>query len=116
VTTLAAHPGDEIALVTRLIGRAAAPQHVTIDVDNGPGRSLTVAASVPGGQISKATITSPSHTPIALADFRYACFVPPAPTFCPARRISTSAHSDTLSFSASPASPAIVTLVTVAAG
>ena len=116
--TTSARPGDVVFDDTRLFGLPGAPQPVTIDLDQGPGTSVKITASVPGGTPAVGVITSATGKPITLVVPRYTCFVPPTVTFCPALKTVAGRHHYTLTFNASPltAPAGIVLGVLVQAG
>lgn len=111
--TAAAKAGEEVVIRTRIKGTpGGAPQPLTVSFDQGPGKTLNVSASVPGGSPSRATITSAGGSPITLVSPRFACYLPPMPSFCPASKVSAAGHHYSITFQASPATPvAIVALV-----
>jgi hypothetical protein len=93
-----------------------APQTVTLSIDQGPGSKVHVSASVAGGQTSQATIKSANGSPIAIVLPRYACSMPPVPTFCPAMQIFAGFHRYMLKFAAAPTTPRITLYATVQRG
>jgi hypothetical protein len=106
-------PGDNVLLISRVTGRIrGAAQTLTVTIDQGPGKSLTVTAAVPSGAPSSATLTS-SHGKIAVVEPRYTCFLPPFPTFCPALGTSAKGHTYTLKFGVAPGASPPVLLVAV---
>jgi hypothetical protein len=103
------HPGDVVTIGTHLTGTVVgAPQPVSLSFSQGPAKSITVSASVPGGTPAKATLTSATGSPIAIVLPRYRCGLPPSPTFCPPSKIVASSHRYTLTINASPKTPPIV--------
>ncbi len=104
-STVSAKPGATIDLRTRLTGPfAGAAQKLTITLDQGPGKTITATATVPGGKPARATITSATGAPIALVLPRFVCNLPPVATFCPAGSVAAHAHRYTLSFLVAPVS------------
>ena len=102
-TTAAAKPGDTVVLQTKLKGsKNGTPQPVTVSFNQGPAKTLTVSASVPGGAVSRATITSATGSPIALVTPRYSCFLPPKPTFCPLSKVKAAGHHYSITFPGAP--------------
>jgi hypothetical protein len=117
LATATVKPGDTVILLTHLKGALlGAPQTVTVTINQGPGTSLKMSASVPGGPTASATIKSATGSPIAVVSPRYGCSVPKTQTFCPARQITAGSHRYTLEFSASPRTPGIVVLASVQPG
>lgn len=103
------HPGDVVTIGVHLGGTVVgAPQPVTLGFSQGPAKSITVSASVPGGTPAKATLNSATGNPIAIVLPRYRCGLPPSPTFCPLSKIVAASHSYTLTIDASPKTPPIV--------
>jgi hypothetical protein len=105
-----AHPGDSVVLISRVASKLrGATQPLTLTIDQGPAKKITVTASVPGGTPAKATITSATGSPIAIVLPRYVCGLPPFPTFCPAKQTKVAHHRYTVVFPAAPgtAAPAI---------
>jgi hypothetical protein len=93
-------------LKTKLKGASGgAPQAVTITFDQGPAKTLNVSAGVPGAPSSKATIVSGSGAPITLVLPRYACYLAPAPTFCPPSKAAAASHRYSVTFPGSPTTP-----------
>lgn len=117
LATARVKPGDSVILLTHLKGALlGAPQTVTVTIDQGPGTTLKMSASVPGGQSTPATIKSATGSPIALVLPHYSCSVPPARTFCPASQITAHSGRYMLKFLASPRTAGIVVIGTVQAG
>jgi hypothetical protein len=84
--TAEARSGDYVQLRTLVRTAAdAPPRRLSITVARrGTGAGLKVRARpTSGGKGSTATITSASGGALKLAQLRYSCFAPPAPTFCP---------------------------------
>jgi hypothetical protein len=108
-STASVHPGDHVVISVRVRGTVVgAPQPVALSFSQGPAKSITVSASVPGGTPSKATFTSATGTPIAIVLPRYNCGLPPSPTFCPLSKLTAASHSYALTIGATPNSPPIV--------
>jgi hypothetical protein len=108
-TAVTAQPGYTVALRTEVAGVAiGAPQPATISFSQGPGTTINVSVSDPGGKTASATIKSASGSPITIVLPRYPCYVPPTPTSCPAVRIRTSPHHYAVTFRAWPKMPPIV--------
>lgn len=102
-------PGDAVTMSVHLAGTiVGAPQPVTLSFSQGPAKSITVSASVPGGTPSKATFNSATGSPIAIVLPRYHCGLPPSPTFCPLSKVVAASHSYTLTIDASPKTPPIL--------
>lgn len=102
-STLAVHPGDVVALETRVISPiSGAPQPVTISFARGPARSITVTASVPGSTPSRATLSGAGGSTIAIDRAHFSCFLPSYPTFCPPTSSSFGPQGNRLTFQASP--------------
>lgn len=104
--TTSARPGNVVLLRARLKGgkgsENGAPQPVTLTFDQGPAKTLNLAAGVPGGAVSHATITSATGKPIALVTPRYTCYLPPTLTFCPASRVTAASHKYSVTFPGTP--------------
>jgi hypothetical protein len=115
--TTTANAGDSLLFSTVVSGAIqGAPQTVTLTIDQGPGSTVHASATVPGGQTSQATIKSADGSPIAIVLPRYACPLPPAPTFCPAMQTIAGFHRYTLKFAAAPTTPRITLYATVQKG
>lgn len=115
--TATAHPGDSLILRVSVTGRVVgAPQPVTLNLDQGPAKSLTVSAGVPGGSTSTATITSATGGRIGIVLPHYGCALPPAPTFCPPSSVKAGSHKYTVTFDATPKVPPIVITSVVQGG
>jgi hypothetical protein len=107
--SVTAGPGDVVTMYSILKGKVAgAPQPVTVTIDQGPAGTLTVSGAVPGGQTSKATVKSGLGSSIELVLPRYACYVPPYPTFCPATKLKTPPHHYELTFMSAPGVPIVI--------
>jgi hypothetical protein len=101
--------GDVVMFETHAGGKlSGAPQPVTVTIPQGPAKTLTITASVPGGAPSHATLTAASGTRIALVEPRFTCFLPPFPTFCPASKVQLTKKTYTLVFEATPNNSPIV--------
>jgi hypothetical protein len=106
--TASVHPGDVLAISVHLGGAVVgATQPLTLSFSQGPAKSITVSASVPGGTPAKATFNSATGSPIAIVLPRYHCGLPPSPTFCPLSKIVAASRSYTLTIDASPKTPPI---------
>ncbi len=107
-------PGEIVVMETHLAGRlTGAPQPVTVSFSRGPSSTITVSASVPGGHMAQATIKGAHGAPIAIGPpTDYTCFLPPVPTFCPARSIHVSDHHYAIMFATTPRTP--ITIVGLA--
>jgi len=107
-------PGDTVVMETHLAGRlTGGPQPVTVSFSRGPSSTITVSASVPGGHMAQATIKGAHGAPIAIGPpTDYTCFLPPVPTFCPARSIHVSDHHYAITFATTPRTP--ITIVGLA--
>lgn len=102
-SSVVAKPGDSLTMTTRLKGRPVGlPQAVTVTVDQGPAKSLTITAAVAGGQATTATVTGAKGKKIEIVLPRFGCTVPPQPTICPPTHVQTGAHQYKLTFMASP--------------
>jgi hypothetical protein len=99
--TLTGKPGEAVAFYTSV--PTTAPETVTLRFPSKRGRSLVITAKA-GGQAARATITSATGKPLTLQALHYACELPPAPTFCPANKVTTSPTATKIEFSASHAS------------
>jgi hypothetical protein len=120
-SSAAARPGDELEFLTRLSSRApggdnGAPQRVTIAFDQGPAATLHVIATVARGVSSTATVTGEAGASIELVEPRYACAIPPAPTYCPLLKLTAASHRYALTFAASPTTSDIELIALVQAG
>lgn len=104
-----ATPGDIVEFRT-LVPAAGRPRAVKVDLkfSQGPVTTWTATASAQG-QTSTATLASAQAKPLTLVGLRYSCALPPAPTFCPAHDVRSSAGHIAMQFSASTAVP--ITLV-----
>lgn len=104
--TTSARPGDVVLLRARLKGGKGsdngAPQPVTMNFDQGPGKTLNLSAGVPGGAVSHATITGANGQSIALVTPRYTCYLPPTLTFCPASTVTAASHKYSVTFPGTP--------------
>jgi hypothetical protein len=99
--TVKALPGQQVLLRTSILaGKSSGPQEVRINGDTGPSNTLRITA-VSAGHRSEAKITSANGSPVTLAEVRYTCALPPAPTVCPAHSVASKGHGFKLSFSAS---------------
>jgi hypothetical protein len=107
-TTATVKPGDELLLKSKLTGAAnGATQPLTLTINQGPGKSLTVTGGVPGGKTSTVTVNSANGKPIAIVTPRFSCYLPPTPTFCPASKISAGSHKYVVTFPATPGTAAV---------
>jgi hypothetical protein len=117
--TTSARPGDIVLMRARLKGGKGADngaaQPVTLSFDQGPAKTITVSASVPGSTISHATITSATGSPIALVTPRYTCYLPPTLTFCPASKVTAASHKYSVVFPGTPKTQVTVEAVVQAA-
>lgn len=115
--SVSARPGDMLAMISHLKGASrGATQRLTVSFSQGPARSIAVSARVAGGSTAHATIRSANGAAIGLVLPRFACYLSPTPTFCPARRIHAASRRYSLTFSASPRTAPVVVLVTVQRG
>jgi hypothetical protein len=102
-STTTAKPGDVLSMVTRLVGKpVGTPQPVTLTINQGPAKALTIIASVANGQSSTATVTRSNGKQLAIVLPRFGCSVPPVPTICPPTKVQTASHQYKLTFMASP--------------
>ena len=117
--TTSARPGNVVLIRAKLKGGKGAdngaPQPVTVAFGQGPAKSLTVSAGVPGGAVSTATITSATGSPIALISPHYTCYLPPTLTFCPASKVTAASHKYSITFPGTPKTPVTVEAVVQAA-
>jgi hypothetical protein len=105
-----------VTFSTRIGGAiVGAPQLLTISLSQGPAAELTVSASVPGGQPSRASIKS-GQGPIVLVLPRFVCYLPPQPTFCPPAQTVVGPHHYVLTFRVTPYTPPVGLSATVDAG
>lgn len=106
--TVSAKPGQLVVMYSEVkSGVHGAKQPVTVTLNQGPGKSLTITAAAKGGPSSTATVKSASGSPIALVLPHYTCYVTPTPTFCPASSIKTAPHRYILTFEAAPGTATI---------
>jgi hypothetical protein len=104
-------PGDHLAIAQVLTGTSVgAPQAMTVSIPQGPAKSLTIIASVPGGTAIKSKVSSADGKPIELVTPQFHCYLPPMPSPCPPSAIKLGGRHYTFTFQASPLSP--VRLVT----
>jgi hypothetical protein len=104
VKAVSAQPGDELVFRTTVPGSATPSRiSVVVAVTHQPASRWTVTASA-AGQSSSAAVTSTDGTALTLARLRYVCFLPPAPSPCPAEHVTSSATSTSLQFDAAPGS------------
>jgi hypothetical protein len=90
-------------MTTRLAGKpVGAPQAVTVTINQGPSKALTIVASVANGSTATATVTGAKGKKIAIVLPRFGCTVPPVPTICPPTKVQSSSHQYKLTFMASP--------------
>ncbi len=115
--SVSVHPGEGLTVRIGVTGKVVgAPQTVTVSFAQGPSKSLTVSAGVPGGTPSTATITSTTGRRIEIVLPRYSCLLPPAPTFCPLSKVVAAAHKYTIVYNATPKTPALVISTAVQGG
>lgn len=115
--SVSVRPGDMLAMISHLTGTSrGAAQRLTVRFSQGPARSIEVSAAVAGGRTAHATIKGASGSSIGLVLPRYACYLSPTPTFCPARKVHAGTRRYSLTFSASPRTAPVVVLVTVQVG
>ncbi len=86
-------------VVLRTIVPSTKKEMITLTAPAGPSKTLKITATG-GGHTSTATIHSRNGTPLTLLNLRYACTLPPAPTFCPAKKASGDSHGYKLTFNA----------------
>jgi hypothetical protein len=96
-SSIKANPGTPVVL--RTIVPSTKKENITITAPAGPSKTLKITASG-GGHTSTATIHSRHGTPLTLVNLRYTCSLPPAPTFCPAKKATGDSHGYTLIFNA----------------
>ena len=115
-TAVTVKPGDSVAMTTLVGGLGGAAQKLTLDIAQGPAKTLTITAGVPGGPKVPATITSATGKPIELVLPHYVCFLAPAPTFCPATGTVARAHHFIVTFPVRPKAQPVTIAATVQAG
>jgi hypothetical protein len=103
-------------MYTQLKGILGALQPVTVTINQGPAKTITISAHASGGPPSGATVKSASGSPITIVLARYNCYVPPTPTFCPAARVAAPPHRYSLTFMAAPGTATIEIQAKVEAG
>lgn len=97
------HPGDVVTLSTYVGGKTAgALQPVTVTINQGPAKTVTIIATEPGGTATHATISGANGAKIALTDARYNCFLPPDPTFCPSSTLVVGHRKYDVTFRVTP--------------
>lgn len=100
-----ARAGQTAEFVTQPPGLPGGPAvNVHLRIARLVGGAWTVSASV-GGQTSTARLQSATGKPMPLSQLRYSCTLPPAPSFCPARRVMVSGTTTHLQFSSGPSDP-----------
>jgi hypothetical protein len=100
-SSVTAKPGDALAFNTRVSKSKSKTVTVTLTVPTASSKSLTLQAAAEG-HTSKVTVTSLGGKSISLVRLRYACLLPPTPSFCPASGISSSHGTYTMKFTAAP--------------
>lgn len=111
------HPGDSLLIRVAAAGTiVGATQPLTLTMEQGPGTSLAVSAGVPGGTLSKATVTSATGKPVDIILPRYGCVLPPAPTFCPPESVKAASHKYIVTFGVTPQTSPVTIKTKVQAG
>ncbi len=106
--TVSAKPGQLVVMYSELKASVhGAKQPITVTINQGPAKSLTITAAAKGGAASTATVKSATGAPIALVLPHYTCYVTPTPTFCPASSIKAAPHRYTVTFAAAPGTATI---------
>jgi hypothetical protein len=97
-STAKAKPGQLVYLSTSLPSAVkTSPKPVQIKISAGPATALTATANW-NGHSSTVKVSSPGGKPVTVAHVQYVCTLPPSPTFCPAKKISSSKQSFQLQF------------------
>jgi hypothetical protein len=100
--------GTVASFVTRVPGkRGSHPVDVHLDFAQVSSTKWTATASVKKQQAT-ATLTSKDGKQLKLEGFRYACALPPVPSFCPPTHVHTTSGHVSVQFSAAPATPIVV--------
>jgi hypothetical protein len=111
------HPGDVVTLSTYVGGKVSgALQPVTISINQGPAKSVTISATAPGATATHATVAGASGAMISLTDPRYNCFLAPDPTFCPASKVTVGHRKYDITFRVSPNKSPVEVVANVQAG
>ena len=101
--------GGPVLFLTRVPGLSTSrPVKVQLDFKMGPASRWTVTASADGAK-SSARLTSDGGKAFKLVDLRYACTLPPTPTFCPPRRVIAQPTHYRMQFTAMPRTAIAVT-------
>ena len=108
-TTATAKNGDIVEFRTR-VPVINGQRHVTVTVNlsQSPASKWTMTATA-AGQKAHATVTSTNGKALILSELHYTCTLPPLPSFCPARRVTSTTKNLSMQFTTVPATP--VTLV-----
>lgn len=96
-SSIKARPGTPVVL--RTLVPSTNKETITVVAPAGPSKTLKITATG-GGHTSTATIHSRTGTPLTLLNLRYVCTLPPAPTFCPAKKATGDSHGYTMTFNA----------------
>jgi len=97
-STISARPGNMVAFRTVVPASLKGTQTIKLSFAQGPSKSLSITASTPQHS-STATVTSASGSSLTLEHIHYSCELPPSPSFCPAKHITTTSKQVQLQFS-----------------
>ncbi len=111
-TSATAKNGDIVEFRTR-VPVVKGKRHVTVTVtlSQSPASKWTMTATA-AGQKAHATLTSANGKALILSELHYTCTLPPLPSFCPARKVTSGTKKLSMQFTTAPTTP--VTLVATA--